>query len=118
MFDVSYRNSSNSNSIELCMGGVGEGKINFSLLKQSVDQSVEQQSKPQYLHCLSFTTYETNVPILLVGLKNNEKAWPNKGHPFGTTVLNVKLLDSPRNYSTIESYREDIKNSIENWLNK
>ena len=33
MFDVSYRNSSNSNSIELCMGGVGEGKLNFSLLK-------------------------------------------------------------------------------------
>ena len=25
---------------------------------------VQQQCKPQYFHCLSFTTYETNVPIL------------------------------------------------------
>ncbi|VVU95337.1 Acyltransferase [seawater metagenome] len=59
----------------------------------------------------------TKVPILLVALKNNEKVWANKGYPTGSSKIQVKFFDNPRIYNTVELYRNDIKNSIETWIN-
>lgn len=60
---------------------------------------------------------KTGVPIIILGMKNVNKIWERNGYPTGLGEIKVKIFDKPRIYTDIETYRKDVKNTIETWIN-
>jgi len=61
---------------------------------------------------------KTNVPITIFGMKGNEKIWKAYEHPSGEGLIKVKCLKENIYYENIDDYKNDIKNSIEHFINE
>ncbi len=87
----------------LCMFPEGQCNYNPSQLNQIRGGAFKYQQ-------------ETNTPIKIFAMKNNNLIWPNKGYPCGSSTIYIKIFDGTYNFNNIEEYRKTIKDKIESWL--
>jgi 1-acyl-sn-glycerol-3-phosphate acyltransferase len=59
---------------------------------------------------------ESNTPIKIFAMKNNNLIWPNKGYPCGKSKIYIKVFDGIYKFKNIEEYRKTIKDKIEGWM--
>jgi 1-acyl-sn-glycerol-3-phosphate acyltransferase len=84
-----------------------EGKLNVN------------PKKMNEIKCGAFNLHkQTNVPITILGMRGNDSVWGAFDHPNGSGKIEMKCLKSNVYYDNVDDYKNDVRNTIETFVNE